>query len=399
MSLLVQPHLAAVDAPPIWEAQGWIAGRTFPKQKPLIDVCQAVPGYPPADALLDHMAAALRRPETHRYTEFGGIKRLRDALAADVNRSYASGDAVVRADVFATAGCNQAFCLVASALAKAGDEIILPLPAYFNYSMWLEMNGIGVRHVPFRPEARGVPDLGDIRAAITARTKALVLITPNNPTGAIYPPDYLNAAFDLCREAGIALVLDETYRDFLGHDGAPHALFQRRDWRETLIHLYSFSKVFCLTGYRVGAIVADPKFLDEIGKEMDCVAICPPHIGQIGAAYGLESLDDWRRANGAKMQARLEAMRKALARADVGYSLASSGAYFAYLKHPHAGRTSLAVAKRLAERQHVLALPGSIFGPGQDDYIRMAFANVDASLMDDIAARLATDAADRDWPN
>jgi hypothetical protein len=88
-------------------------------------------------------------------------------------------------------------------------------------------------------------------------------------------------------------------------------------------------------------------------------------------------------------------MRRALARADVGYSLASSGAYFAYLKHPHAGRPSLAVAKRLAERQHVLALPGSIFGPDQDDYIRMAFANVDASLMDDIAARLAADAADR----
>ena len=111
MSLLAQPHLAGVDAPPIWEAQGWIAGRSFPKQKPLIDVCQAVPGYPPADALLDHMAEALRWPDTHRYTEFGGIKRLRDALAADINRSYACGNAVARENVFATAGCNQAFCL------------------------------------------------------------------------------------------------------------------------------------------------------------------------------------------------------------------------------------------------------------------------------------------------
>ncbi|MBI1212826.1 MAG: aminotransferase [Alphaproteobacteria bacterium] len=397
MTLSVQPHLAAVDAPPIWEAQGWIAGRTFPAQKPLIDVCQAVPGYPPADAQLDHMAAALRLPETHRYTEFGGIARLRDALAADINRSYASGGAVARENIFATAGCNQAFCLVASALAKAGDEIILPLPAYFNYTMWLQMTGVGVRHVPFRVEAHGVPDLSDIRAAITPRTKALVLISPNNPTGAIYAPNYLNAAFELCREAGIALVLDETYRDFLGCEGAPHALFQRGDWQDTLIHLYSFSKVFCLTGYRVGAIVADPKFLDEVGKEMDCVAICPPHIGQIGAAFGLEQLDEWRRVNSAKMSARLEAMRKAFVRGDLGYALVSSGAYFAYLKHPHAGRKSYDVAKRLAERQHVLALPGSIFGPDQDDYIRMAFANVEASAMDDIAARLAADAMDLSW--
>jgi aspartate/methionine/tyrosine aminotransferase len=224
-----------------------------------------------------------------------------------------------------------------------------------------------------------------------------VLITPNNPTGAIYSADYLNSAFETCRGAGIALVLDETYRDFLGHDRAPHALFQRDDWQSTLVHLYSFSKVFCLTGYRVGAIVADPKFLAEVGKEMDCVAICPPHIGQIGAAYGLEALSEWRRANGDKMHARLEALRKAFARGDIGYELVSSGAYFAYLRHPHRGRTSHAVARRLAERQNVLALPGSIFGPGQEDHVRMAFANVAASLMDDIAARLATDAADHTW--
>jgi aspartate/methionine/tyrosine aminotransferase len=363
----------------------------------LIDVCQAVPGYPPADALLEHMAQALKRPETHRYTEFGGLTRLRAALAADINRSYASGSAIAKDNVFVTAGCTQAFCLTASALAKAGDEIILPLPAYFNYSMWLEMTGVGVRHVPFRPEARGVPDLGDIRSAITPHTRALVLISPNNPTGGIYQPAYLNSAFELCKEAGIALVLDETYRDFLGHDGSPHALLQRSDWLGTLIHLYSFSKVFCLTGYRVGAIIADPKFLAEIGKEMDCVAICPPHIGQIGAAYGLETLGEWRRGNGAMMHARLEALRRAFARGDIGYELVSSGAYFAYLRHPHGGRASYAVAKRLAERQHLLALPGSIFGPSQDDYIRMAFANVDASLMDDIAARLAADAMDHSW--
>jgi aspartate/methionine/tyrosine aminotransferase len=392
----VQPWLAHVDAPPIWEAQGWIAGRTFPAQKPLIDVCQAVPGYPPPDALLDHMAAALQRPETHRYTEFGGILPLREALAADINRTYAS-DAVTRESVFATAGCNQAFCLTASALAKAGDEVILPLPAYFNYSMWLEMSGIRVRHVPFRPEVQGLADLSDIRAALTPRTRALVLISPNNPTGAIHPPEYLTVAFELCRDAGIALVLDETYRDFLGHDGVPHMLFQRADWQGTLIHLYSFSKVFALAGYRVGAIVAGPRFLDEIGKEMDCVAICPPHIGQIGAAYGLTASGDWRRARSASMRERLAALHRAFTRIDVGYEIVSSGAYFAYLKHPHVGRTSHAVARRLAERQHLLALPGSIFGPNQEDYLRLAFANVDAALMDDIAARLAADAVDRAW--
>ena len=263
--------------------------------------------------------------------------------------------------------------------------------------MWLEMTGVGVRYVAFRPETQGLPDLGEIRDAISPRTRALVLISPNNPTGAVYPSDYLSAAFELCRDAGIALMLDETYRDFLAHDGAPHALFRRADWSSTLIHLYSFSKVFCLTGYRTGAIVADAKFLAEIGKEMDCVAICPPHIGQLAAAYGLEALGAWRRANTGLMRARLAAVRTAFARGDLGYDIVSAGAYFAYLKNPHAGCTSHAVARRLAERQNLLALPGSIFGPGQVDYVRLAFANVDASLMDDIAARLAADAADQAW--
>ena len=399
MSPSAQSLLTAVSAPPIAEAQGWIAGRDFPSQKPLIDVCQAVPGYPPPDVLLEHLAAALKQPATHRYTDIIGLRSLRTALAADINRLYASAgvDAVTPEHVLITAGCNQAFCLTASALAKAGDEIILPLPYYFNYRMWLDMSGIAARHVAFRPGTQGLPDLDDLRNAINARTRALLLISPNNPTGAVYPPVFLEAAFDLCREAGIALVLDETYRDFMPNDEAPHRLFQCEGWEGTLIHLYSFSKVFCLTGYRVGAIVGDPALLRHIAKAMDCVAICAPHIGQIAAQRGLQSLDAWRRGNAQLMRARLGSLKSALARDDIGYQLISAGAYFAYLKHPHAGRTSQAVARRLVDRQNLLALPGSMFGPDQEEYLRLAFANVDAAAMPEIAARLAADAGDKGW--
>jgi aspartate/methionine/tyrosine aminotransferase len=398
MSLSAQSLLAAISPPPIAEAQGWIAARTFPVQKPLIDVCQAVPGYPPPDDLLEHIADALKRPATHRYTDIIGLPSLRAALAADINRLYAPGlNAVTPEHVLVTAGCNQAFCLTASALAKAGDEVILPLPYYFNYRMWLDMIGVAVRNVDFRPGTHGLPDLNDVRAAINPRTRALVLISPNNPTGAVYPPAYLKSAFDLCKDAGVALVLDETYRDFMPDDAAPHGLFQCAGWEGTLIHLYSFSKVFCLTGYRVGAIVGDPALLSHIAKAMDCVAICAPHVGQIAAERGLQSLDSWRRGNAGLMRARLGALKNAFARDDLGYEIVSAGAYFAYVKHPHAGQTSRAAARRLADRQNLLALPGSMFGPGQEDYLRLAFANVDASAMPEIAARLAADAADSGW--
>lgn len=390
MKLRPNPLLAAVAEPPIAEAHGWIRGRQFPADKPLIDVAQAVPGYPPPAALTDHLARALGEPRTSRYTEIVGANALRAALAADMNAQYA-GD-VAGDDLLISAGCNQAFCLATLALAGPGDEVLLPLPYYFNHQMWLEMVGIRPVHLPFRPDRGGVPDPADAAARIGPKTRAIVLVTPNNPTGAVYPPETIAEFHALASAHGIALVLDETYRDFMPADDAPHDLFRAAGWRDTLVHLYSFSKVFALTGYRVGAVAAGPELMAEIAKAMDTVAICAPHVGQEAALYGLQHLGAWRRANTALMRQRREAMVEALRRNDLGYELVSCGAYFAYLRHPHAGRSATEVARRLAAEENMLCLPGSMFGPAQDAFLRLAFANVEASVMPDIAARLAADA-------
>ena len=224
------------------------------------------------------------------------------------------------------------------------------------------MNGVAPRFVPFNPENGGVPDLHEIERAIGPKTRALVLISPNNPTGAVYPDAFLQAAFDLCRAAGIALVLDETYRDFMPTDGPPHGLFQRKDWESTLVHLYSFSKVFCLTGHRVGAVVGAPALLEQIAKAMDCVAICAPRLGQIAAEWGLQHLEAWRRSNTERMRDRLDAFKAAFAGGRD--EIVSAGAYFAYLRHPHPNQGSTAVARRLADRQNLLTLPGRHVRPG-----------------------------------
>ena len=251
-----------------------------------------MPAYPPADALTAHLADAVQRPEMARYTPIVGRDDLRNALAAALSEAY--GGAATRDRVAITAGCNQAFCLALMALAGPGDEAILAAPSYFNYQMWLEMLGIAPVYLPFRPERGGVPDPADAAARITPRTRAIVLVTPNNPTGAIYPPAVIEGFHRLAREAGLALVLDETYRDFLPGDGPPHDLFAREDWDETLVQLYSFSKVYSLTGYRVGALVAGAGLLAEVAKAADCVAICAPAIAQEAALYGLNHLADFR---------------------------------------------------------------------------------------------------------
>ncbi len=389
MSLSANPLVIGTEAPPISEAAGWLTPDKFGNDKPLIDVCQAVPGYPPDERLRAFLADAVRDGASSFYTDVEGIPELRAALAADISNTY--GGQVDAEDVLISSGCNQAFFLTMVSLASSGASVILPTPWYFNHKMTLDMLGIDAIPLPCSAKNGMLPDVETAAGLIRQNTKAIVLVTPNNPTGAVYPPDLLQAFLDLAEDHGIALVLDETYRDFLKPDaGAPHGLFADAGWRDAgLIHLYSFSKVFSLTGYRCGAIVAAPGFLSEVAKVMDCVSICAPNIAQRAALYGLQSLDDWRREKRMLMADRVQAFAAALEGHNAGYRIHSIGAYFAFVEHPFTDKDARHVARGLAQEENLLCLPGSMFGPDQESMLRFAFANVDASVMPAIAERLA----------
>jgi aspartate/methionine/tyrosine aminotransferase len=223
--------------------------------------------------------------------------------------------------------------------------------------------------------------------------RAIALVTPNNPTGAEYPPALLEAFFDLAREAGVALVLDETYRDFHSGEGAPHELFRRPDWAETLIHLYSFSKVFRLTGHRTGAMIAGEDRLAEAEKFLDTVTICPPRAGQIAALHGLGHLRQWVAGERAEILGRRAALETAFAERLPEWRLLGAGAYFAYAEPPF-DMPSDVLARRLLAEQGVLVLPGSMFVPESGERtgaraLRIAFANVDPAGLDEMGRRLA----------
>ena len=386
MLYATNPAWEAVASPAIAETRAWIAGRTFPKDRPLIDVAQAVPGYPPPKALTEHLARLVADEGSHRYTEIEGLPALRQALARHMSGFY--GAAIAPDAVAITAGCNQAYCLAMQVLAAPGDEVLLPQPAYFNHQMWLDGLGVKAVHLPFRPDRQGVPDPDEAARLIGPRTRAIVLVTPNNPTGAVYPAETLRRFYDLARSHRIALVLDETYKDFLPGDGAPHDLFSDPAWAETVVQLYSFSKVYCLTGWRVGSLIAHPDFIGRVAKAMDCVAICAPRLGQEAALFGLNHLESFVAGNTRMMRERADALAAAFRANDIGYELVSVGAYFAYVRHPFAGIPGRAVAKRLADEQNLLCVPGAMFGPGQDDFLRLAFANVPTATMPEMVRRL-----------
>ena len=229
------PLISSVATPPIADAAGWIQDRTFPPDKPLLDVCQAVPSYPPADELRAHMAQCLTEPATSVYTDIVGLGTLRRSLAEHVSDDYQGQ--VSSGQVAITAGCNQAFCIAMDTLAGPGDEVVMPLPYYFNHEMWLSMRGIVAVHPRFE---EGLPSLESMVETITDRTRAIAIVSPNNPTGVEYPPELITALFELARDRAIVLVIDETYKDFRSVQGSPHTLFQRPDWEDAFVHLFSF---------------------------------------------------------------------------------------------------------------------------------------------------------------
>jgi aspartate/methionine/tyrosine aminotransferase len=384
MSMPVSSLISGVESPPIAEAMSWV--RQGPRNRELLNLCQAVPSYPPAPALQEEFARLALAPGIGSYTDILGLDALRTAHAHAMGSAYKAN--ISPDQVAITTGCNQAFAVAVMAVAKAGENVVMPAPYYFNHQMWLSMLGIGITDIPAFSAGANWPDVEKVRTAIDEKTRAIVLCTPNNPTGAIYPPEVIATFYDLAWEKGLALIVDETYKDFRPNPAPAHDLFGKPGWDDTLIQLYSFSKVYALAGYRLGAIISSPRILNEVAKILDCMTICPPHITQAGVIFALAELDGWKKEKLNLMADRLAAIRSAFETPGLKFELVSSGAYFAYVRHPFRGEASKSVAMRLAQDHDVLCLPGSMFGPGQEDYLRFAFANVDGALMQPLVERL-----------
>ena len=390
------PRTATTFAPPVMEARRWLDGISFPPDRPLINVSQAAPVQAPPLPLLQAMAdIVLTDPAAHLYGPVLGLPDLRAEVAQQWSATY--GGTVTPDQVAITSGCNQAYAAAIMTLCAEGDEVILPVPYYFNHRMWNDM--AGVRTMPLVTGPGLIPDAQDAARLITSRTRAIVLVSPNNPGGVEYPATTLTAFRDLARACGIALIVDETYRDFDSRTGPPHDLFTDSNWSVTLIQLYSFSKAYRLTGHRVGAMVASPQRLAEVEKFLDTVAICPNQIGQRAALWGMRNLSQWLAGERAEILDRRAAIEQGFPRlADQGWKLLGVGAYFAYVQHPFA-MPSDQLAKHLVSAASILLLPGTMFMPpdvpgpivfGGAQQLRIAYANIDRSGVGELFDRLAT---------
>lgn len=380
----LSPRIRDTQNPPIPAVRAW-AARYDGAAGAILDLTQAVPGYPPHPDLLAKLAEAAGGRAAATYGPIDGEPALREALAADISGFY--GERVPSEAVAITSGGNLAFTMAMTVLAGTGEAVMLPSPWYFNHRMALTALGIPCVPLECRAEDGFIPD-PDRAEALMAGVRAIVLVTPNNPTGAVYPPAVIARFAELARQHDAWLVLDETYRDFLAPSQCPpHTLFADPDWGDGFIHLYSFSKAYCVPGHRVAAIASGAGFRAGLMKALDTMQICAPRAAQTALAWGVEALRDWRLANRDLMAGRAATFRRAAAQLP-GWRLDALGAYFAYLRLPEDAPDAVAMAERLAVERGLLGLPGPFFGPGQERHLRLAFANAEDSVIAQVPARL-----------
>ena len=351
----------------------------------VLDLSQGAPNRVPPPSVVARIAQVAMSPDGHRYTERRGLPRLRALFADELSGAY--GCEMSPESTLITAGCNQAFCLAIASTCEPGDEVLIVAPYYFNHDMWLRASQVTPVYVQTDDEL--LPIVQDGAAKVTAKTRAIVIVTPGNPTGKTIPPEVIDELADLADASGAALIIDETYRSFRQGEGPPHHLFRRRNWESHVVSLHSFSKDFAIPGCRVGVLVAGPDLLDQASKIFDCIAICAPRLGQEGACAALENETAWRDEQVLATHRLQASFTTQMARSPGGFRLASAGAFYAWVEHPFKSQTAESVTNRLFTEAGILALPGSVFTEsGGDRYLRFSFANLDDTEVPELVSRL-----------
>lgn len=355
-----------------------IVGELTQAQPGTISLGQGVVAYPPPRQALEQIAHFTAQPQNHKYKLVQGIPE----LLSEIQQKLSTDNGIqVEAleQVVVTAGSNMGFNNAVLAIADPGDEIILPAPFYFNHEMAIRMANCVPKIVPTKENHQ--LDLNRLFAAIGPRTKAIVTISPNNPSGAIYPPDDLKAVNDRCRELGLYHISDEAY-EYFTYDGAQHfSPGSLPDAKDHTISLYSLSKAYGFASWRIGYMVIPPHLLEAVKKIQDTILICPPVISQYAACGALQAGKGFWKPKVEHLASVREMVMDQLSELRNDASVAEAkGAFYFLIKLPHQD-DPLDVIRHLISRHSVAAIPGTAFGLQDGCFIRLAYAALESDSL------------------
>lgn len=338
-----------------------------------ISLGQGIVSYGPPPEVLHALQGFGGQLADHRYGPVEGqadlLAILRDKLIAENGLSLDGRRVVV------TSGGNMAFLNAVLAVTDPGDEVILPIPYYFNHEMALTM--IGCRAVGVPTTAAYQLDLVALRAAITPRTRAIVTISPNNPTGAVYPEADLRAVNALCAEHGLVHITDEVY-EYFTYGGASHYSPGRDPAsRPHTISLFSLSKAYGFASWRIGYMVVPDELFDAVNKIQDTNLICPPLVCQAAAAAALRVGQPYCAPHVAALDVvRGEVHETLRGIADLVEAPGTDGAFYVLLR-VKTDLDAFTLTRRLIERHKVAVVPGSAFGVTDTCALRISFGALD----------------------
>jgi aspartate/methionine/tyrosine aminotransferase len=358
-------RLAAVQRPVIP-----IVGELIRLHPGTISLGQGVVSYPPPPQALARAAAVGSDPDDHKYRPVQGIPELLVALEAKL---AADNGTVVGSSrrVVVSAGGNMAFMNALLAVADVGDEIVLLAPYYFNHEMAVVM--AGCRPVVVATDATHQPRPAVVRAALTERTRAVVTVSPNNPTGAVAKPAILAEISALCREAGVYHVHDEAYEYFTYGDASHVSPASWPGTEEHTISLFSLSKSYGFAGWRIGYMVIPDALFEAVAKVQDTILICPPVVSQWAALGALEAGSTWCREHVRRLatvrDAALDALAELGSRIEIG---PADGAFYVFLRID-SKLDPMALVERLIREHGVAVIPGTAFGVHDACTVRLSY--------------------------
>lgn len=341
-------------------------------------------------AVRDAAAASLQRGETF-YSHNLGLPELRQAIAAYTTALHGANGTVGPERIAVTSSGVSALMVAMQMLAGPGDEVVAVVPVWPNLTAQPAILGASVVRVPLGPDPAGAwrLDLGRVLAAVTERTRVLLVNAPNNPTGWTLTRAEQQALLDHCRRTGTWIVADEVYeRVWFGAGAAAPSFLDLAAPDDRLVVVHSFSKSFLMTGWRLGWMVLPPAQLDAAGKLLEFNTSCPPVFVQRGAQAALAMADDFVPGLVQRLKAGCDRLHDGLARLPGVQAARPLGGMYAWFRID--GETdSLALAKRLV-REHGLGLaPGVAFGPEGEGWLRWCFASRDPARLDAGVQRLA----------
>ncbi len=338
------------------------------------------PDFPSPAHVIDAACEAARNGYT-KYTANAGIPSLREAIAEKLLR--VNGDEVSPERITVTNGAVSGLMASIMSVAQAGDDVLLPDPGWPNYHLMTQALGIHSHFYPLRPESGFLPDPEELASLITPQTKAIVVNTPSNPTGAVFPELIVRKIVEVADRHDLWIISDEVYEQII-FEGS-HASPARFDEAGRVIRAFSFSKTYAMTGWRIGYVVSPPGVTELINKLQEALISCAGGVNQKAAEAALLGPQDCVAEMRSTYHRRRDLLVHSLHESNF-LAAVPHGAFYAMLDVSSANQDTYEFARRLLLEAGVAVAPGETFGPSGRGLVRIALCAPDEAIQHGVEA-------------